>query len=342
MFDHNHYVPILKSKVGEKWALAKLKPASKVHVTPLFELAPIPRAKKGTPTVPLVDHLVKGMGELVKAWGTDKCYIDPKWFPATLGDKPLEIAMSEARGHGLLAIPVVTPNASASTLKAVAAIAKKDGRGVLIRSLEAHFESADTIKSVITAMELTSREVDLLIDYRGNQMNLVGDMPRVAKVEPLEAWREIITATGLFPPSLAEYRDGKWHELPRNCWRSWVSGQSGGARIPTFADYAIKNPGPPAGGGDPPVTLRYTTRDGWLIRVEGSHKAGQSGLMLNLCAELVKKAEYKTCGPDFSEGDGVIWRVANGTAKTGGPTSWVQWALNHHLEYVVHQLAARP
>ena len=40
MFDHNHYVPILKGKKGELAALAKAD--SLQHFTPLVEVMPIP------------------------------------------------------------------------------------------------------------------------------------------------------------------------------------------------------------------------------------------------------------------------------------------------------------
>lgn len=40
MFDYKHYVPILKTKAGERWALSHLPPSDRDHLTPLLEIHP--------------------------------------------------------------------------------------------------------------------------------------------------------------------------------------------------------------------------------------------------------------------------------------------------------------
>lgn len=40
MFDHNHYVPVLRWKQGEQRALQQLTPVVKSSITPLIELVP--------------------------------------------------------------------------------------------------------------------------------------------------------------------------------------------------------------------------------------------------------------------------------------------------------------
>ena len=42
MFDHRHYVPILKGKMGEYTALAELRDEQKDSLTPLIEVPPVP------------------------------------------------------------------------------------------------------------------------------------------------------------------------------------------------------------------------------------------------------------------------------------------------------------
>jgi len=81
--------------------------------------------------------------------------------------------------------------------------------------------------------------------------------------------------------------------------------------------------------------MKYAVENRWLVRVDGSHMGGDSPNMLAICQSLVAKVEF--CGEAFSAGDDAIRKIADGDVGTGGPTQWVQYAVNHHLEHVVRE-----
>jgi hypothetical protein len=73
------------------------------------------------------------------------------------------------------------------------------------------------------------------------------------------------------------------------------------------------------------------------MRVGGKVKSGQSSDIFPICQSLITRPEYS--GPTFSAGDSEIHTVASGLSGPGNPQQWVQWAVNHHLEFVARQIA---
>lgn len=177
-----------------------------------------------------------------------------------------------------------------------------------------------------------------MLDYRSATPNIATDMGRVPH---LGQWRRVIIASSAFPRSVSAMQQQQWVSVPRGDWMAYkaaaVDGQP--ARRLTFADYTLRDHGAAASGGNPPVTLKYTTDESWLVRVDGRHQAGEAGNMLQICASLVGRDEF--CGPDFSRGDAEIAARAGGNEeRPGGPQQWLQWGVNHHIEFVTAQLDA--
>ena len=63
MFDHRHYVPILKAKAGECWALSNLKSPTRNIITPVIELV-----KHDQKKTTFEDDLTKKIASLYKSW----------------------------------------------------------------------------------------------------------------------------------------------------------------------------------------------------------------------------------------------------------------------------------
>jgi len=331
-FTHKHYVPIIKTKAGERWALSHLTTRS--QLTPLLELHA--HKRKGVAT-----HAGDICKDLASAWGTDgPVFLDTIWLNGSTGN-PRVIAdvFAAARNHGLQAIPVVRVSYDAPTLAQIRAVIDEDDREVMLRLTQSDLASTSAIRRTLDALKAAHHDVHLLVVYQCSPMNLASDVPRVPN---LHDWRTFTAASGAFPRSLITLPQGIWHSLPRTDWTSWEPAVAAGqlARRPTFGDYTIRDPGAPADFGDPIVNVRYTSDTHWTVRVGGKHRAGASIQMKQICQDLIARPEYS--GQQYSAGDAELHSTAQPRTPPGGPTQWLQWCVSHHLVFVVDQIQQHP
>ncbi len=111
MFDHQHYVPILKWRQGEYLAMERLSISIKEWCTPLYEI-PVETwdfeagQKKNT----LDEHLEKLGRRLKKSWGARRCFFDSCHLAGTDqmadGQHHLERVFDLARQEGTSPVPV--------------------------------------------------------------------------------------------------------------------------------------------------------------------------------------------------------------------------------------------
>jgi len=339
MFDHKHYVPILKTKAGERWAVGLLRPRTKSQITPLFE---IHKHKK----LDSAAHAEEVCEDLASIWGTNSpFFLDAIWLHDAVGDANiLKAVFDAARKFGIQAIPVVRPSFSTSARAAVQRIVQKDGRGYLLRITRSDSNNAANTTATVSAIGIAYKSVHLMLDYRSSAMNLAADLPRVPS---LAQWKTVTAASGVFPRSLTALTLNSWHQVARTDWQSWLQAVTSGTlqRRPAFADYTMRDPGPPADFGAPSVNLRYTKSPHWLVRVGGKVNMGASGQMHRLCQSLVARPDFD--GGQFSAGDQAIVLTATGGPGTngpgpGGPREWLQWCMNHHIEFTVHDIRNQP
>lgn len=110
MFDHRHYVPILRWKAGEKRALKGLLPRDKAGMTPLFEWSRAgevsPEEDRVTP-VPTPRELD---ADILKHWGARPFFCDSHRFCSDhLGSDLIALRRfaTELANGGLRPIPVL-------------------------------------------------------------------------------------------------------------------------------------------------------------------------------------------------------------------------------------------
>jgi hypothetical protein len=324
------YVPILKSKQGERWALSQLSPNRKAKLRPVLELHQ-PKAKM------LGDHVESLCESLQAAWGVDRrFYVDTIWLNGNAGSPAvIENVFQAMEEYELKAIPVVRPSYDDSSLEQLRAIISENERGCLLRVTPQTLNTPAIIDNVVAALDLPRNRIDLLLDYRQSAMLLPNHAPLVPH---LPDWRVFIAASGVFPISLANLPLHEWHEIPRHDFTSWQTGvQAHLERNPIFSDYAMRPPGAPAEFGSPSVNLRYALDDHWRVQMGGKHKEGAAPEIHDMCQELRDSEEFS--GTDFSSGDEEIDRIADADDETGGPTQWLQWCVSHHIEYVVEQIS---
>ena len=139
MFDHKHYVPILKGRQGEYGALETLNLRVKNSLMPLIEIPPIPWDWTEDQPLKTIDgHLVKIATNFKKSIGVGRpFFIDLLWIPESErmeeGSLPLDWIFRVSREQELLPIPVVNLLRGDDFLRAAEAILKEDGRGVCLR-----------------------------------------------------------------------------------------------------------------------------------------------------------------------------------------------------------------
>jgi hypothetical protein len=324
------YVPILKSKAGERWALSQLDAKTIARIRPLLEFHPHKSKLVG-------DHIEGVCEALQAAWGVNlPFYVDTIWLHGDSGSPAIIAEVFESTEEAdLQAIPVVRPTYDDASLEQLQDIITGYDRGYLLRITPQTLNTPELIESIVEMLEVAKNKIDLLLDYRNHPMTLGDDIP---KVPDLPKWQSLIASSGVFPKSLLSFPLHKWHSLPRHDWLSWQQGiGSGIKRKPIYSDYTMRPPGAPAEFGDPSVNLRYALDDHWLVQMGGKHKEGAAVQIHAMASELVARDEF--LGADFSKGDEEIDRVTDEDEGPGGPTQWLQWCANHHIEFVIQQLS---
>ena len=160
----------------------------------------------------------------------------------------------------------------------------------------------------------------------------------------LHQWRTLSFAGGAFPANLGEVHRDAISPVPRTHWLVWselVSEAGALRRPPAFSDYAISSPGHL--DFDPTkmsmsANIRYThEREFLVVKGHGIIK-GSATQYPGLARALKSRPEY--AGPTFSAGDRYVDRVAAGREKgSGNATTWRWVGTDHHLGYVVDQIA---
>ena len=112
MFNHLHYVPLLKGKQGEYGALRELADAAKERLTPLVDVSPIPwDYDKEKPAKSIESHLKSVPVNIAKTWGKqrpiflDLYYVEPGETTKD-GRHPLTWILEKARESEIILIHV--------------------------------------------------------------------------------------------------------------------------------------------------------------------------------------------------------------------------------------------
>ena len=149
-FDYKHYVPILKTKAGERWAVDHLSSKVAKGITPLFE---IHRHKTKDDSSHIGD-----MCENISSIWSRSCFLDTKWLETPSGDATnIASAFNCAREQGIRAIPVVRVTYDSDALDVIAEIMGEDKRGCLIRVTPDEAESDRTINAILKSLGIAKR-----------------------------------------------------------------------------------------------------------------------------------------------------------------------------------------
>ena len=356
MFNHRHYVPILKWKMGEYQALQRLTAPVKDGLTPLLEIPPVGfDFETGQHKESADDHLGDFGRRLKSKWQARQCFVDLKYLPPHTrmagGRHYVDVVFETARAEGCAAIPVVGFANDPAFIAAVAAVVRLDQRGVCVRLGMIDFDRvglASEIEAMLRTLGVGWAEADLVIDLGTPNYLPIAAFVRLMSallglVPALNRWRTLTIAGTAYPGSIAETVTPPFTILPRHEWvayRAFIGTLGREARIPTFGDYAVAHPDLVALDMrliKPFAKLRYTIDDAWHIGRGTPVRTHGFGQYQQMCAMLMAQPYFS--GRGYSAGDAYIADCAAGTVATGNLSTWVWVSTNRHLTKVVGDLA---
>lgn len=356
MFNENHYVPILKWRMGEYQALFKLEPAVKDWVTPLLE---IPTEgwnfETEAPAKTLDDHLANFGDRLLAKWAARSCFVDSPYIDGTAcianGQHHLLFVFDRARAVGCVATPVTGLQRPAQYQSAVAQISAIDQYGICLRLELEDFDAnlPQNLNALMTTLGSTPQTVDMVIDMKDQgasapsaQAHLLFGLLSQVNSQP---WRTITIAATSFPAALGAATYRPHGRSPRREWLAYkelLQMLPPEARKPTFGDYATSHPATFEMDPrmlDPNAKIKYTLEDEWIIFVGQQVRRFGRGQYQTLCRDIIAFLPPFFHGAPYSWGDSYIENCATGVEGTGGTSTWPSVATNHHVTVAVRGVA---
>ena len=357
MIDEKHYVPILKGKMGEYRALKELTPDVRKRLTPIIEIPPIAWDYiNDIPAKTIDQHLSKVPENLFSSWNENRpiflelVYLETESMSD--GTHPLTKIFNEMRIKHFPAIPVTGISRVTEYQQAVIEIIENDKLGVCLRLTSRDLDDddlEDKIEDLLSSLKVQFDQVDLVLDIESISSEQIGLQARAIRsyltdLPNIREWRSLILSCSSFPETLGAFERNTTSATTRAEWLIWASlagGRSRIARLPTFSDYTVVHPEPFE--MDPRfmqmgAKIKYTYEEEWLIVKGESIKRKGAEQTHRLCRRLVESPEYS--GRDYSWGDEYINSCALKETGPGNQTTWVRVGVNHHITFVVRQLAS--
>ena len=369
MFGTNHYIPILRWKQAERFALHRLRSDDRSRVTPLIEITPKSfRPKRrgkgetedsGPETLVAQDSspdpgsiLRRHAKEVLRFWGYAPFFLDlqhiESFVPSINGSVHAMTYFAElGRSYRLSVVPVTSLERPPRYHDAVTGAIRADGNGVCVRVSVSDILTetfVERLRECLGKMNVSADKTDLLLDYGVFDP----DAPRIAdlltRIPQLNSWRSLIVARGAFPKDLQGFKPGT-HKIVRHDWANWRKESLDHRRLrwPSFSDYTVQYGQyvEPVDNANPSASIRYTLAEDWLImRGEGIfNEDGPGRAQWNANAILLSEHD-EFYGPDFSDGDSYILEMSRREKEHGSPMTWIRAGLNHHMSVVARQIAA--
>lgn len=351
------YVPSLRWRLAEKQALFRLADAAKTRVVPFITVTkPEFNFEKGQMARTVEEQVAPFAKEFKVKWGMRPAWIDiqPDVECELLSDGKLPIlhVFDKLQTMGSAAVPVLGLSSPAPIKAAVAAIIKRDGRGLGVRLGFIDVMKVDCgtrLASLLGEVGLTPASVDIIVDlvapsYEPYDDFAEGLIAALDGVADLSAFRSFVIIGSAFPASVELEKPGG--ELVRHDWnfyRAYCKKLEEGARVPTYGDYTIVAPSFAADVDFRKFTIPgkvvYTAGPTWMVRKGGSFNKDREQ-MHGHCADIVSSGKFK--GSAFSFGDAYI---ADCGKKLKGPSNqpfWKQVGISHHIMHVLDDLATLP
>ena len=355
--DRDRYVPALLTRMGERLAMRELSPRTRAAMTPLFVVHPIDDdPETGLPVRSVADHLGKLARQLAKDWGDGPAFVDLRFVDTSQpvdGLHAVSWFVQLCRDAGLLLAPVISGSHDPAYRAAAVDTSRTVGTAIALRLGPSEWPHIGTPLGdghVLGLLGETGRppaEVHLIIDIE--QLTGAPDVTAAALRPALRSlphgteWASLVLIGTGMPNGTREIgRDGERH-LPRLEWALWRSLNDRDYRRPTFGDYGVQSPDPITDFDprymDSAAQLRYTTANNWYVVRGRAVKASGTGQIHQLAARIVGQPAIYS-GETYSWGDGWLSDCASHRVGAGNQGVWRKVTTNHHLTFVVDQLAS--
>ena len=265
------------------------------------------------------------------------------------GQHPLEFLFEEFRNYNLIGIPVIKCISDQNYKDVVRNVINTDNQGVCIRVKDDDLlDLEDELEELTEDIGIDRDQADLIIDLEyispnDSNKNLLSLRNILRAIPNISDWQSITVCATSFPENTSSIDRNTTGQIERGEWTLWnnlFSRKSKLKIMPNYGDYAISNPAPLK--LDPKLmrmsaNIRYTANNDFLIFKGISIQKGKWTQVQSLCKKIISHPQY--CGKTFSWGDEYIFDCASGNKSTGNAETWRRVGTNHHLTFVVNQLA---
>lgn len=348
------YVPALRWRQGEYQALTRLAAAAKNRIVPYITIPEVEfDFELWQPKKTVQEHVHPFAARFNAKWGQRPAWVGvhPSISGKPMGDgRDIYTYVFEAlRRFQANAIPAVPLDASGPMTACIAAIVAVDGVGsaIAVRLEDLMKPDARTrIEALASSLGLPLAEVDLVIDLGAPNFEPYSTfagalLAAVQKLGDLYRFRNFVAIGTAIPQTFKDVAKGA-DQLRRHDWlfyQALLAKMPARMRQPNYGDYTIVHP------EFAPVDMRkiksagklvYTTATDWEVRKGGAFR-DNPGQMHDHCASIVASGKFSGAG--FSVGDDYIAKCAARTVKPSNQPWWKFVTINHHITYVLDDLA---
>ncbi|MBC1824180.1 beta family protein [Listeria seeligeri] len=329
------YVPILKAKLGEKEGIAQLTEEVQDNILPLFEI-PLDQ----------VNNKDKKISPVTSHWKNREFFLD---FSADCHAD--EFSLEDFFGkfdkiNSEFAIPVFHLNYSNEVCERLR-LKSKNGYALRVTTNEVmdedfkdvfgEFSKRTPIKDTFLIIDVGELKADTLNTSIFTAKGAIESIPQLAE------FKNIVVSSCSFPKTFQGFDKHEFILINRleSVFYNRLSKQLSDLNI-IHSDYCVNHCSDFEFvlGMQPSFNIRYTTKTEFLIyKGDTLKKAG-------LAFENVQDACEKLCshqlymGRDYSWGDSMINKIAFKEVDKGGSlTTWRAYGTNHHITFMVNQLA---
>ncbi|MEC7120672.1 MAG: beta family protein [Pseudomonadota bacterium] len=334
------YVPILQTKRGEYSALSELADKVKDRIKPMLVL-----------TQDKYEERSKGLATQLKKKWDRPIYIDlNRVDPFTINNVSSSYFVFEGlKTEGIEFTPVVDVDNQRPDI-----INYVRGKNIssCIRVNVDTFNAATLANLSILLPHLAEfgNSVDLLIDFscdlkrtrQAHAHDIEQLFSQIYSSGLGQNFSKVIIAGSSIPKDLPRTEYNPFGFEPRIDWLGFLdfmTAHQANIKHPVFADYSTSHPeeAEPMPYVNPNAKIRYTISDNYMFAVGYQVNTHGFDQYFNMSAIVINSPYF--LGGNFSAGDKYLEDCANQKVSCGNMETWVKVGHNHHITFVVKQIA---